>query len=129
MSRFSTSWALMKSSCEILKKDKELAVYPVLSSIASVIVFISFAYPIFSTVNSVNLNDPNSNQFQGISFVVLFLFYFCNYFVIIFFNSAIIACAPIRMEGKNPTVSEGLGGEVPSGFDKDLLQSAILAIR
>ena len=37
----------------------------------------------------------------------LFLFYFCNYFVIVFFNSAVIACAAIRMQGGDPTVGDG----------------------
>jgi hypothetical protein len=40
--------------------------------------------------------------------VVLFAFYFINYFVIIFFNTAIVACATIRMRGGNPTVGDGL---------------------
>jgi hypothetical protein len=35
------------------------------------------------------------------------MFYFCNYFVIVFFNSAITACAAIRMNGGDPTVSDG----------------------
>ena len=38
----------------------------------------------------------------------LFAFYCCNYFVIIFFNAGLIACARIRMEGGDPTVADGL---------------------
>jgi hypothetical protein len=38
---------------------------------------------------------------------MLFMFYFCNYFVIVFFNSAIIACATIRMGGGDPTLADG----------------------
>src|SRR5262249_29676200 len=37
----------------------------------------------------------------------LFLFYVCNYFVVIFFNCAMVACATIRMGGGNPTVGDG----------------------
>jgi len=38
----------------------------------------------------------------------LFLFYLCNYFVITFFNAAIIACAVRRMQGGTATVGDGL---------------------
>jgi hypothetical protein len=38
---------------------------------------------------------------------VLFLFYVCNYFVVVFFNSAIVACATLRMSGGNPTLGDG----------------------
>src|ERR1019366_6517322 len=38
---------------------------------------------------------------------VLFLFYLCNSFVVIFFNAGIIACATIRLGGGNPTVGDG----------------------
>src|SRR5690606_33503734 len=37
----------------------------------------------------------------------LFAYYFVNYFVIIFFNSALISCAIIRFKGGNPTLSDG----------------------
>ena len=38
---------------------------------------------------------------------LLFLFYFLNYFIVIFFNSAVIACAILRMRGGEPTLSIG----------------------
>ena len=37
-----------------------------------------------------------------------FFFYFCNYFVITFFNAAIVACAFLRMEGGGePSIGDG----------------------
>jgi hypothetical protein len=38
----------------------------------------------------------------------LFLFYAINYFVIVFFNSALVSCAIKRMAGGDPTVGYGL---------------------
>jgi hypothetical protein len=35
------------------------------------------------------------------------LFYLCNYFVITFFNTAIVSCAVLRMAGGDPTVRDG----------------------
>src|SRR5690606_12092796 len=37
-----------------------------------------------------------------------FLFYLCQYFVIFFFNTALVGAAMIRLEGGDPTVSDGL---------------------
>ena len=42
-------------------------------------------------------------------YVGTFLFYFVNYFIVIFFNSALVACAVIRLKGGDPTVSDGFG--------------------
>jgi hypothetical protein len=40
-------------------------------------------------------------------YALLFAFYFANYFVITFFNTAIISCAIERMGGGNPTLASG----------------------
>src|SRR5690606_5093267 len=36
-----------------------------------------------------------------------FLFYFCQYAVVIFFNCALVAAAMIRLEGGDPTLADG----------------------
>ena len=36
-----------------------------------------------------------------------FLFYFCQYAVLIFFNSALVAAVMIRLEGGDPTLADG----------------------
>jgi hypothetical protein len=107
MGKFSNTFSLMRASWEVLKKDKEILIFPLISGICCLLVVASFAIPL---VVSGNLRPPGeeatTNQ-QIAYYGVLFLFYFCNYFVIVFFNSAIIACAVIRMEGGNPTAGDG----------------------
>jgi len=41
-------------------------------------------------------------------YVTLFLFYFCTYFVMVFFNAALTACAMKVVEGETPTIGYGL---------------------
>ena len=41
-------------------------------------------------------------------FVLMIPIYFVLFFIVIFFNTAIIACANIRLNGGDPTVSDGL---------------------
>jgi hypothetical protein len=44
---------------------------------------------------------------QVAMYATLFLFYFCNYFVIVFFNSALTACALKVVNGEAPTIGYG----------------------
>ena len=47
-----------------------------------------------------------------IGYVVTFAYYFANYFVIIFFNSALIACAIIRFKGGDPHLMDGFSAAI-----------------
>lgn len=106
MERFVNSWRLMKASWEILKADREILLFPVLSGAALIIVTASFVAPIIALgISDRSLFSEGSN---AVNLVIAFLFYFICYYVIIFFNCAIIACATIRMNGGDPTVSDGL---------------------
>jgi hypothetical protein len=99
--RFSRSWELVKASAAVLRSDKELLVFPVLSGIAAMLVVATFLVPAFA----MRLFSGDA----GIGTAVVgFLFYLCQYFVIFFFNAALVAAAMIRLEGGDPTVADGL---------------------
>lgn len=98
------TWELTKQSFAVLRADKEILFFPVLSAIAAIGVSVSFIVPI---VMSGAL--PAKGEEPGLGFyLILFAFYYVNYFVIIFFNSALVACANIRLGGGDPTVGDGL---------------------
>jgi hypothetical protein len=61
-----------------------------------------------SAAEALSRSDGKISMEQAMHMLGLFLFYCCNYFVIIFFNAGLIACAQIRMEGGDPTVGDGL---------------------
>jgi len=106
--RISNGWQMAKESWHVLKQDKELLIFPVLSGIACLLVVASFIVPIWAT-GGLEAADNPEQQFQNpLAWVITFLFYFVNYFVITFFNSALIACAVIRFRGGDPTVAHGL---------------------
>ena len=99
--RVSRSWELAKASASVLRSDKELLLFPVLSGLAAMIVAATFLVPAFA----MKVFDGDA----GVgSFVLGFLFYLCQYFVIFFFNAALVAAAMIRLEGGDPTVADGL---------------------
>lgn len=107
--RISNGWALAKQSWRVLMLDKEMLVFPLLSGIACLIVLASFGVPILMGMDQIEqMAEQNEGLGQVLLWGVLFLFYFANYFVIVFFNSALVACAIIRFRGGDPTVMDGL---------------------
>ena len=106
--RIANGWELAKQSWEVLKLDKELLLFPLMSGIACLIVLASFAIPLWTTQFIDIVLEEGETVSQVLAYVVLFAFYFVNYFVIVFFNTALVACAIIRFRGGDPTVSDGL---------------------
>ena len=54
-----------------------------------------------------NPEDGNVVQ-QVVYYGVAFVFYFCNYFVIAFFNSAVVGAAGMRLSGRDPDFGDAL---------------------
>src|SRR6266404_2198839 len=107
MNRIYRTWSLMSACWQVLKQDKGLLVFPLISGICCVLLLASFAAPLYLTNHwQPPARDAGSPQ-QAAYYGVLFLFYVCNYFVVVFFNSAIVACATLRMRGGEPTVGDG----------------------
>lgn len=103
--RFSRSWQLVKASGTVLRQDKELLLFPFFSAIATILVTISFLVPLLFAGA---FEESASGSADPSTLVVLFLFYLVQYFVIFFFNSALVGAAMIRLDGGDPTVSDGL---------------------
>lgn len=109
--RIANGWELTKQSWSLLKSDKQLMVFPILSSVACLLVLVSFALPMVATMDWSRLSDPDGrvHYFNGpIAYLVAFAFYFTNYFVISFFNAALIGAAMRKFEGESASVRDGL---------------------
>ena len=104
MERISYTFSMMKASWDVLMKDKELLVFPLVSGICLILVMLSFILPM---VHYDMFQKEKMEQSQGIYWLIVFAFYYVNYFVIIFFNSAVVACAIYRMRGGDPTLKTG----------------------
>ena len=109
--RVANGWQLAVQSWEVLKLDKELLVFPLMSGIACTLVMVSFALPLWATGFAEAAIEGEGGGLdqarQVLGYVVLFAYYFVNYFVIIFFNSALISCAIIRFKGGDPNLMDG----------------------
>lgn len=95
---FSQSWELVRKSFDVLRKDKEMMLFPVMSAVFTVAAFALFLLPAFALRST-----------EGIA-ASLFAFYFIAYFLTVFFNTGLVICASIRLKGGDPTVRDGLSG-------------------
>jgi cytochrome c biogenesis protein CcdA len=105
MKRISYTLNMMRSSWEVLKAEKQLMLFPLISGVCCLLVLLSFGLPLWAN------GFPNPEQWRQrplLYYGLLFLFYFMNYFIVVFFNSAVIACAILRMRGGEPTLSTGI---------------------
>jgi hypothetical protein len=107
MNKIHRTWSLMSACWQILKQDKALLLFPFMSGICCLLLLASFAVPLYATNHWQPPGSDAGPARQVGYYGVLFLFYLCNYFVVIFFNAGIIACATIRLGGGNATVGDG----------------------
>ncbi len=106
--RFSRSWGLVKASWDVLKQDKELMLFPLISSIATLVVIAAFALPVIGLGIWDGLQHSRGQEVPVAAYVIAFLFYLSQYFVIFFFNAALVGAAMMRLDGKDPTLADGL---------------------
>src|SRR5262245_22771845 len=104
--RLSNSWELVKASAAVLRADKELVVFPIVSAIGTLIVTATFALPLF-LAGMFDSMYVDGKGFQPLGMAVAFLFYLTQYFVIFFANTALVGAAMIRLQGGDPTVGDG----------------------
>ena len=104
--KLSTSWELVKASAAVLRADKELLLFPVISAVLSMLVVVTFAVPvILAGVFTSGAADGAGLSAAGYAGVLLF--YVVQYFVIFFCNTALVGAALIRLRGGDPTVADG----------------------
>ncbi|MFH1637248.1 MAG: DUF6159 family protein [Candidatus Woesearchaeota archaeon] len=95
----SRSILLIKESFNVLRKDKELILFPIISSTVTLMFFIFLG---------VSTYMRRAEGF-GLNYYLFFFFYLlASYFVVIFFNSGLISCAHMRLNGKDPKFSDGI---------------------
>ncbi len=105
MNTFGRSFQLVKESYSVLRKDKELMLYPLISGAVSLVLIGFLALGVLSA----NLFGYMSSI---IVYPILFVYYLASYFVIIFFNTGLITCANIRMSGGDPKFRDGIDNAV-----------------
>lgn len=126
--RFARSWSLIKASASVLRQDKELLLFPLLSSIATLLVAAAFILPALGLGALDGLQRMDEQGLPPLAYALAFLFYLSQYFVIFFFNTALVGAAMIRLQGGDPTVGDGLriaGGKIGAIFGYALVAATV----
>jgi hypothetical protein len=90
-----------------LKSDKKLVLFPMVSGVGALLVLLSFGIPMWVLAAKGIIQRDASGHWPVWIYAVIFAFYFCNYFVIVFCNAALISCALMHFNGEEPTLSDG----------------------
>ncbi|HVS97733.1 MAG TPA: DUF6159 family protein [Puia sp.] len=106
--RMSNGWQLTLDSCAVLKENRQLILFPVLSGISMLLIISSFVAILLSGAgwDWDALRDQDTTRAANYAFV--FCYYLVNYFVIVFFNTALVHCTHLYFNGEKPTVGQGL---------------------
>lgn len=108
MGKIMRTWSLMGECWQVLKQDKNLLVFPLISGICCLLLLVSFVIPIVDTAAWKPPGPEAATQHQVLYYGTIFAFYVSNYFIVVFFNAALVACAAIRIGGGEPTIGDGL---------------------
>lgn len=106
--RLSRSWTLVKASAGVLQQDRKLVLFPLISALAMFTVLLSFALPVLGLMAIDGTTHIASQDSSVALYAVAFLFYLSQYFVIFFFNAALVSAAMARLNGDAPSVRDSL---------------------
>jgi hypothetical protein len=104
--RLSNGWQLALNSFAVLKANRQLIIFPILSAIAMLLAISSFVLAMFASAGwDAELLKEQSTV---ANYAILFLYYLVNYFIVVFFNTALVHCTHLYFNGEEPTVAKGL---------------------
>jgi hypothetical protein len=107
MSKTATTWELMKASWRVLMRDKALLVFPVVSGVACFLVLLTFVVPALG-LGAAGQGNLLRGQGGVLGYVFLFSYYLCNFFVVFFFNAALVDFVVTRMRSGEPSIGASL---------------------
>ena len=109
------TFELMKMSLRVFNKDRELIFFPIMAAIGVIAVVVIFIVIASANGSLERVNSYGTTTAEGVEasltggdYTLMFLVYLAAYFVVIFFNAALVSAALERLRGGDPNVSSGL---------------------
>jgi hypothetical protein len=103
------SYTIFRQSLGVLRQDKEILVFPLLSGLFTIIAMVGliFGGVVTGFFQRILQTGDRSLEANILGYAALFVWYFVSWFIVLFFNVGVVACARIRLEGGDPTVADG----------------------
>lgn len=104
MGRIRRSWELAKESWNVLRATPSLLWFPVASGIVTLMVTASFVIPAIDIYKGMQ-----HDKMPPMGYVLAACYYLVSYFVVIFFNTGLVAAAHENLQGRPAGFADGLG--------------------
>lgn len=104
--RLSNGWQISMNSFKVLRENKQLILFPLLSGISMILVMGSFLVAMLGISGWDFDRVEEHNDWVYIS--ITFLYYLINYFVVVFFNVALTHCTRLYFHGEEVTIRKGI---------------------
>lgn len=96
------------NSFAVLKENRQLILFPVLSGISMILVISSFVVAALAAAGWDTEAFRETDPHNALNYVIVFLYYLVNYFVIVFFNTALVHCTHLYFMGEEVSIRKGL---------------------
>src|SRR5271165_5531982 len=106
--RLEISIGLVRASASILLANRGLLIFPCISALAALLVIATFAWPSGGLQTLLTLVPHDGRAFTNSHYAAYFLFYLCEYFVVFFFNTALVGAVMRQLDGEEATFTDGL---------------------
>lgn len=105
--RLGNGWNIGITSLKVLRANKQLIIFPILSGISLILILGSFFTILLAGAgwNIDEVKDPD----QGVGhYLYIFVYYLVNYFVVVFFNMALVHCTHLYFKGEEVSIEAGI---------------------
>ncbi len=109
LERLKNGWKIAKMSFQTINENRTLLLFPLISTISLILVLLTFFGGIFLVVGdtiTTLMDDALAGEILG--YALIFLYYLINYFIIVFFNAALIHCSIQIFNGKETSLGDGM---------------------
>ena len=109
ISTIQRSYTIFRQSLSVLRQDKEILIFPLLSGIFTILAMAGLIFGGVVTGFFQRIVEAGDRSLEAnlLAYSAMFVWYFVNWFIVLFFNVGVVACARIRLEGGDPTVADG----------------------
>jgi len=104
LNRFQNSIALAKASWQVLRDDKQLALLPLLSLVASLLIAVSFLIPAAIIAH----DGSGTYSAKPVDWILAAIGYLVLTYVVVFFNAALVYAADRHLHGERITLGEAI---------------------
>jgi hypothetical protein len=106
MDRIKRGWALTEQSWQVLKSDKSLVIFPILSTLFGILALVAIWAP--AVIARGVFEGRPVDRHDPVFYIAGLATAYISTFIAIFFNVALAACAARSMQGEDTKVGEGI---------------------